>query len=102
MGYSESAPQKRACRAAGDNPARRRCGYIAVAGGQVPENPWHLCTGTLAVPILSDLLYLLRTAVLFGPLNYALISAAKGKLGGGGRRWFLFLTLRRSSKTRSD
>lgn len=57
-------------------------------GGRFPESPCHLCTETLAVPILSDLLYLLRTAVLF--LNYALISSAKGKLGAGETLVFVF------------
>ena len=79
VGYSESAPQKRACEAV-------RATLIEDAADtwpwQVPEKP-PAPVQTLAVPILSDPLYLLRTAVRFGPLNYALVSFAKGKLGGG-------------------
>ena len=79
VGYSDSAPQKRACEAV-------RATLIEDAADtwpwQVPEKP-PAPVQTLAVPILSDPLYLLRTAVRFGPLNYALVSFAKGKLGGG-------------------
>lgn len=45
----------------GGNPARRCCEYMAVAGSRKAPST---CADTLAVPILSDLLYL--RSLLYG------------------------------------